>query len=121
MKKKIIIADDDRSILDVLKIVLERAGYRTETMLNGMTLLNNVPIGSDLILLDIRMSGTDGLVICKYLKSLEATRRIPIVLISAVPELETLAQESGADGFLEKPFNMTQLLGIVEKYTDKFS
>lgn len=117
MRKKIIIADDDRSILEVLKVILDRAGYKTETVLNGKSLLNQLPAGSDLILLDIRMSGTDGLLICKHLKSLDATKHIPIILVSAVPELESRAQEAGADGFLEKPFNMRQLLHIIEKYT----
>lgn len=118
MKKKVFIADDDGSILEVLKIILDRAGYKTETTLNGKTLLNNLPIDSDLILLDIRMSGIDGLIICKHLKSLDATREIPIIMVSAVPELERLAKEAGADDFLEKPFNMSKLLNIVEKYTE---
>lgn len=118
MRKKILIADDDRSILEVLKIVLDRAGYRTEALLNGKKLFNNPPTESDLILLDIRMSGVDGLIICRHLKSMESTREIPIVMISAVPDLENLAKEAGADGFLEKPFNMKQLLEMVKKYTD---
>lgn len=118
MKKKVFIADDDGSILEVLKIILDRAGYKTETTLNGKTLLNNLPVDSDLILLDIRMSGIDGLFICKHLKSMDATRNIPVVMVSAVPELERLAKEAGANDFLEKPFNMTELLNIVEKYTE---
>lgn len=117
MRKKIVIADDDRSILEVLKVILDRAGYKTETMLNGKMLLNHAPVGSDLILLDIRMSGADGLIICKHLKSQEATKGIPVIMVSAVPELELRAQEAGADGFLEKPFNMRQLLRVIEKYT----
>jgi CheY-like chemotaxis protein len=116
MKKKIFIADDDRTVLDVLKMILDKAGYKTETTLSGKTLLNNVPDDSDLILLDVRMSGIDGLVICKHLKSMEATRNIPIIMVSAVPELETLAENAGADDFLEKPFNMSALLHIVAKY-----
>lgn len=116
MKKKIFIADDDRTVLDVLKMILDKAGYKTETTLSGKTLLNNIPYDSDLILLDVRMSGTDGLVICKHLKSLDATRDIPIIMISAVPELGTLAANAGADDFLEKPFNMSELLQIVRKY-----
>jgi DNA-binding response OmpR family regulator len=47
---------------------------------------------------------------------MEATRNIPIIMVSAVPELETLAENAGADDFLEKPFNMSALLHIVAKY-----
>lgn len=119
MKKKIVIADDDRSILEALKIVLDRAGYKTETILNGKSLLNHVPDNSDLILLDIRMSGADGMVICKHLKSQDATRNIPVIMISAIPGVERIARDAHADGFLEKPFNVQQLLNTIEKHTGK--
>lgn len=117
MKKKILIADDDPTVVDVIKMILDKAGYRTETTLNGRTLLNNIPEDFDLILLDVRMSGIDGFMICRHLKSQESTRDIPIVMVSAIPELGTMTQNSCADGYLEKPFNMFELLQIVEKYT----
>ena len=117
MKKKILIADDDSTVVDVIKMILDKAGYRTETTLNGRTLLNNLPEDFDLILLDVRMSGIDGFMICRHLKSQQTTRDIPIVMISAVPELGALTRNSCADGYLEKPFNMHDLLRIVEKYT----
>lgn len=116
MKKRIVIADDDETILESLKIVLDKAGYRTETMLNGKVLLNHIPGGSNLFLLNIRRSTSDGLTICRHLKSLESTREIPVILTSAVPELEGLAIEAGADDFLVKPFNINQLLHMMEKH-----
>mgnify|MGYP001550366515 CR=1 FL=1 len=117
MKKKILIADDDPTVLDVIKMILDKAGYKTETTLNGRTLLNNLPEDFDLILLDVRMSGIDGFMICRHLKSQESTRGIPIVMVSAVPELGARTRNSCADAYLEKPFNMHDLLRIVEKYT----
>lgn len=116
MKKKILIADDDPTVLDVIKMILDKAGYKTETTLNGRTLLNNLPEDFDLILLDVRMSGIDGFMICRHLKSQESTRGIPIVMVSAVPELGARTRNSCADAYLEKPFNMDDLLRIVEKY-----
>lgn len=116
MKKKILIADDDPTVLDVLKMILDKAGYKTETTLNGRTLLNNIPDDFDLILLDVRMSGIDGFMICRHLKSQESTKDIPIIMVSAIPELGILTENSGADDYLEKPFNMFELLHLVEKY-----
>lgn len=116
MRKKIYIADSDRSILEALKIILDNAGYDTETTLNENRLLNYIPAGLDLILLDIQVSNSKGLIVCKHLKSLDATRGIPIIMISAVPELVKLAEEAGANDFLEKPFNIDRLLSIVEKH-----
>lgn len=115
MRKRILIADDDPTVVDVLKIVLEKAGYETEFTLDGKVLLNPPAPHVDLILLDVRMSGVDGLIVCKYLKSQAQTKAIPIVMVSAVPDLSTLAGNAGADGFLEKPFNMDQLLNVVEE------
>lgn len=117
MKKKILIADDDPTVLDVIRMILEKAGYRTETTLNGRTLLNNIPNDFDLILLDVRMSGVDGFMICRHLKSQESTRNIPIVMVSAVPELRVMTESSCADGYLEKPFSMFELLQVVKQHT----
>jgi len=119
MKKKILIADDDPTVLDVIRMILDKAGYKTETTLNGRTLLNNIPADFDLILLDVRMSGIDGFMICRHLKSQESTRDIPIVMVSAIPELGRMTENSCADAYLEKPFNMFELLQIVEKYTHR--
>ena len=58
----------------------------------------------DLLLLDIWMSGTDGLDICKQLKQNTATQHIPIVLLSASREIEKSALDAGANDFLSKPF-----------------
>jgi CheY-like chemotaxis protein len=118
MRKKILIADDDRTILDVITIILDRAGYITDTTPNGKTLLNSPPQGFDLILLDVKMSGVDGFFICKYLKSQESTKHIPIVMVSAIPELKTLTENAGADGYLEKPFNSQELLHVVSRFID---
>lgn len=116
MRKKIYIADNDRSILEALKIILDNAGYDTETTLNENKLLNYIPANLDLILLDVQVSNARGLVVCKHLKSLDATRSIPIIMISAVPEFVKLVEEAGANDFLEKPFNIDELLTIVKKH-----
>jgi DNA-binding response OmpR family regulator len=116
-KKKILIADDDRAILDALKLMLEEVGYEVNTSSDGKTIQTVKKYYPDLLLLDIWMSGVDGRDICKELKAYELTKHIPIIMISANRDTETIAKESGADDFLTKPFGMNDLLSKVEKHS----
>lgn len=117
-QKKILVADDDPAILDAVSILLEDEGYLVETTANGNTakiMKDKLP---DLLLLDIWMSGVDGRDICKYLKSQNRTRKIPIIMISASKDADESAMAAGADDFLAKPFDIEDLLGKIEKYID---
>lgn len=118
MKKKILIAEDDRAILEVVKIILENEGYQISATDNEEkihSLLHESP--PDLILLDIWLSGHDGGKIAKSLKSKNETKQIPIVMMSANNETEKITKDAGADDFLLKPFNIDDLLHIVRKHT----
>jgi CheY-like chemotaxis protein len=96
-KKKILIADDDAGILEVLTIFLDEFGYEVETTHDGLTLRTFEHGLPDLLLLDVGMARRD---ICLFLKSQEETKRLPIVLFSANRETEQIAKEAGADDFI---------------------
>lgn len=115
-KKKVYIADDDPDILEVLTIILEDKGFRVTTSPDGKSLnkLTEVP---DLVLLDVRMSGSDGSEICRELKSREGTKNIPVVLISANRNLTEIAKDCGADDFISKPFDIKEIISVANKYT----
>lgn len=118
MSKKILVCDDDQGILEVIKIVLEKEGFEVKLLANGRGIQKIIKdYKPDLILLDIWMPGVDGEEITKILKKTEETSKIPIVVISALNTTEKIAQESGADDFLEKPFDISDLVKIVKKYT----
>ena len=72
---------------------------------------------TDLLLLDIWMSGHDGKEICRALKRGDATKKVPIILISASRDVELSASEAGADDWIAKPFDMKNLLAKVKKHT----
>ncbi len=114
--KKILVADDDSAILDVIQQILEMDGYEVKTTVDGETIKKMRKGLPDLLLLDIWMSGTDGRLICKQLKSQEITKHIPIIIISANKDTEGIAKEAGADDFLTKPFEMNDLLAKVKYY-----
>ncbi len=117
--KKILAADDDPAILEVLTFMLEDAGYDVKTTVNGQTEQMAQEFLPDLILLDIWMAGSDGRTICKSLKSHKLTQRIPIIIISANKDTTRIAKEIGADDFLSKPFEMEELLQKVKTHISK--
>ena len=108
-KKKVLIADDNKYMLDALQEIIHIGGYQSEVAdVHGpFKLSNELP---DLILMDIKMSGKDGRIICRDLKSKLKTKNIPIILLSASHQLHDSAMEAGADVFMAKPFSMNDLL-----------
>src|SRR5450432_3888413 len=113
--KKIMIADDDPGIVDSMTFMLEFAGYRVSSTLDGASLLQMEDELPDLLLLDIWMSGTDGRDVCKLLRQKPLTSKLPIVMISASKDIERSALDAGADDFLAKPFEMDELLKKIEQ------
>ena len=116
MQQKILVVDDDESILEVIQIVLESEGYQIQISMNGECFQNFTGNFPDLILLDVLLSGEDGREICKQLKRNLATAHIPVVMLSAHSDASKLADVSGADDFLEKPFDVDVLIETVEKH-----
>jgi DNA-binding response OmpR family regulator len=118
MTKKILIAEDDPDILFILDMILNDAGYKVETLAEGSSIVGNRKEWPDLFILDKEMPVIDGLAICKYLKLRKETKDIPIIMISAYHKLKKKAREAGVDDFIEKPFELKNLLRTIEKYID---
>jgi DNA-binding response OmpR family regulator len=112
--KRIFIADDDPDILDILKLMLQTRGYHVLVSNTGSELFEyeagKLP---DLVLLDIWMSGIDGRDICARLKNNAPTKDIPVLFISANSNIQAIAKEYCAEGFIAKPFDMEILLNKV--------
>jgi DNA-binding response OmpR family regulator len=121
VNKRILIAEDDMGILEAMQIMLEDEGYEVTTTVDGQTVQAMHEELPDLLLLDIWLAGMDGAQICKQLKSQELTRHIPIILCSANAATQELAKNCGADDFIVKPFEMTDLLAKVDKHTRTLS
>ncbi|MEO6452752.1 MAG: response regulator [Ginsengibacter sp.] len=115
--KKILVADDDPAIIDVLTLMLEEAGYQVYASANGHTVTDVNKIHPDLILLDILMSGISGHEICKELRNQPSTKHIPVIMISASKDSKEIALNACANDFIAKPFEMDSLLRKVAKFT----
>lgn len=114
--KKIFIIEDDESVQEILKLLFRKAGYEIEISPDGKAVFSQRNNWPDLFLLDKHLLGNDGLEVCKFLKSNETTRHIPVIMLSATPGIEPLAIDAGADDFLEKPFNSANLMSKVHAY-----
>lgn len=116
-KKVIILAEDDPGIIEVVTIILREEGYEVVIAEEKDTIFERCKKKKPhLIFLDISLSGEDGRVIAKELKESDALRGIPLIMLSANNEIEQVAESSGADGYLQKPFEIDELLGIAKKY-----
>lgn len=115
-QKKVLVIDDDAAILDSLKLILEFDGYEVQTMCKGAAVFE---LASEqlphVILLDMWLSGEDGRDICRAIKSDGNIKHLPVIMISANQGLEQSARDAGADAFIAKPFNITDVLDAVKK------
>jgi DNA-binding response OmpR family regulator len=118
MSKKILVAEDDQDILFILDLILKKSGYKVEPLPDGTSIVHKRKDWPDLFILDKDMPSIDGLAIVKYLKLKEETKNIPIIMISCFHYLKNKAKAAGVDEFIEKPFEMSHLLAVVEKYID---
>jgi DNA-binding response OmpR family regulator len=115
MAKKILIADDDLAILDALQMILQVDGYEVECTSEGNSILGH-DFTPDLYLLDLWMSGVAGEDICRQLKRDPKTKNIPVILVSAHQNVEEIARQAGADGYLIKPFEIAELHNLLKSF-----
>ena len=113
MQKKLLIIEDDPGIRDVFKIIFEKEGYDVQSSIDGMSVLNNHFITPDVILLDRWLGLVDGLAVCRHLKAGEATRHVPVILVSASLNIRRAAKEVGAEASLDKPVDLKELTAVV--------
>jgi DNA-binding response OmpR family regulator len=116
MLKRILAVDDDLYILDALSELLSYSGYDIDTTPKGEDVFNKIDKHvPDLILLDVMLSGFDGREICKQLKANKKTRDIPVIMISATPNIADSVRSSGANDYIAKPFDISALLDKIAK------
>lgn len=109
---RILIIDDDKDLLEVVQSLLIRKGFEVVSFSSWDEAYKELPnFQPHVILLDVFLSGIDGLEICKKLKSDRETSSIPIIIFSGYPRVaETVIYEYGADDFITKPFEVNDLV-----------
>jgi len=113
--RRILAVDDDSDILEVLQYILEDSGYEVDTLSDGHYLFDKIKDHEpDLILLDIMLGNMDGRELCKDVKTKRETHDIPVILVSASHNVSSSTQEGAPDAFLEKPFDISELLATIK-------
>jgi len=117
MKKKVLVVDDEKDIVDILKYNLERDNeFEVFTAKDGKEALELAENNPDLILLDIMMPELNGFEVCKQLKNNPATSKIPVIFLTAKENEidEILGLEIGADDYISKPISPRKVLARIK-------
>jgi len=118
MQKKILIVEDEESLLKLESILLTAKGYLVEGATTGLAALEAVAAEApDLILLDIMLPELDGFEVCDRIRKDPETQNIPIVLLTAkkTPEDVARGKEVGADQYITKPFKSAMVMSTIEQ------
>jgi DNA-binding response OmpR family regulator len=110
MWEKVLVVDDESQIRDLLKEFLAEQAYEVTLASNGKEAIDlTEKEHPDVILLDLKMPEMDGIAACQRLKEQPKTQFIPIIVITGYADNKILAIEAGADDFVHKPVNLTEL------------
>ncbi|ELK47278.1 response regulator transcription factor [Halobacillus sp. ACCC02827] len=115
MEQKILIVDDEESIVTLLKYNIEQAGYVTEVAYSGTEALEKASnTAFDFIVLDIMLPGMDGMEVCKQLRQKQV--QTPILMLTAKDDEfdKVLGLELGADDYLTKPFSPREVVARIK-------
>ena len=108
---KVLVVDDNNDILWVVATILKRYGFDVLTTLRGEEVFDKtLNFGPQLILLDVFLSGVDGIEVCNTLKASPETKDIPIIMFSAHTNFSDIKKFCNADDFVAKPFDTNELV-----------
>jgi len=117
--KKILIVDDNDDVVTTYRVVLERMGYRVDIARDGNECLEKIEQNRpDIVLLDVLLPGLSGNEVCRLIKDTARTSDIPVVAITASVAADTRKKmaEVGADAFLLKPIEVSDLNRVIKKF-----
>lgn len=115
--KRILCVDDDQEILDIYDMIFTPEGYEVKTSTFPADILNSIhDFAPHLIILDINMIKTNGLEVCKEVKSYLENRNTPIIIVSSDVSIYTAVCDFGATDILLKPFIIDELIKKVGFY-----
>ena len=118
IKKKILVVEDEESLLKLQSILLTIKGYKVEGVMDGQAALEVVEtMKPDLILLDIMLPKIDGFQVCRQVKANEATRHIPVIMLTAKKSMEDriMGKRAGADMYITKPYKSSMVIETIQR------
>ncbi len=119
MRKNILVVEDEKDIIEVLRYYLEKDNYRVHVAEDGFTALEIAEkVVPNLVILDLMLPRLDGIEVCKRMKTDERLREIPIIMLTAKAEEADKIKglETGADDYVTKPFSAKELMARVKAH-----
>jgi twitching motility two-component system response regulator PilG len=119
VKKKILIVEDEESLLKLESILLTSKGYDVRGVLNGQLALDAIrEERPDLVLLDIMLPEIDGFEVCQRIKENPETKSIPVIMLTAKKSREDMArgEKVGADWYITKPFKSVMVIETIQRF-----
>ena len=114
---RILVVDDERDNRELLEVILGSEGFVVSTAASGAEALESLAgEPADLVLLDIMMPGMNGYEVVEKMKGNDATKGIPVIMVTALEDRNARARaaSAGADDFLRKPLDLSVLMARVE-------
>jgi DNA-binding response OmpR family regulator len=121
-KRKILIVEDEESLLKLESILLTSKGYEVRGVTNGQAALDAIAEElPDLVLLDIMLPEIDGFEVCRRIKSNDETRHLPVIMLTAKKSREDMArgEKVGADWYITKPFKSAMVIETIQRFLAK--
>ncbi len=116
MGARLLLVEDDPTICEALTLALTMPGYDVAVAIDGLSALGILgTLTPSLILLDLRLPDIDGVEVAAELRHLGRSPRIPLLIMSADPRGPEEARSMGAEGYIDKPFPLGDLLLEVER------
>jgi DNA-binding response OmpR family regulator len=109
-RHRIYIAEEDTSVQSELSRALKSHGFDVTVFDSAYPIVSMMDNWPDLFIIDIELPGVNGLEVCKWLKSHDTSRNIPVIFISGDPYLKILAASAHADDYIEKPVTWRELM-----------
>jgi len=116
MAKKILVVDDQKELVDAMKMRFEHDGYEVIEAYNGEECLKKAKEGlPDLIIMDIAMPQMDGYEAVREIRRDEAIKDIPIFMLTGKDQMEDIFRIEGVQEYIVKPFEYEELSGMIKK------
>ncbi len=120
--KKVLVVDDEPVVCRVIQETLKRNGFDVITETKSLKTPSCIQaIYPDLVIMDIKMPKLDGLTLCKTIKNSQRNSCVPVLIMTALQDTiyETKAYNAGASSFIQKPFDLNNLINKVKTLVDK--
>jgi len=116
MIKRILIFDDDKTILKILKYILEAEGWEVLNSLDSNNVIEQVScFKPSIIMMDNNIPDCGGIVATQSIKLNKEFQHIPVIFFTASNDIKELCQKAGADAYLAKPFDLTRLFEVIKQ------